>query len=312
MSMDVTVTLTQFQRGSWMAAANISVRPQACSLTMLTLNHDLVIHLWSTARDHGWYPYVIPQKPRPGLYPFSVTASPIQLETHNNNNIRIFSLLTAGMIGTAFYTYQCRFKYLPWWSFQTQAIVVDVFSKLRQAQSNFACQFTPSMRAAEYLGAILVPCNSLLFLLRVRAVSRNALSRMVLYTCTFLWILTFLAFLIPFGIQKTRIATQEDACIYTYDRRIICIPLIVLVVFDSTVMVAGLVGFITHRDTTWYSEMKATITMKNVGPVGRAFLRSGYIYFLSVSNISSFPDFNVDLSCVEPSQAYTYHHSYWS
>ena len=188
------------------------------------------------------------------------------------------------MTTTVFYTYQCKFYHSSWWNFYVQPIIIDLFPKLCQAQPPFACRPTHSMQVAEYLGAVLVPCNSLLFLLRVRAVSRHARSRMVLYLCTFLWILTFLSFFIPFGIKKTSIPTQEDACIFTYDRKFISIPFIAVVVFDTAVMVASLVGFVARHDTSWYLEMKATIMMRNVGPASQAFLRSGYIYFLFVFN----------------------------
>ena len=84
MTTDFIATLTQVQRSSWIAAANISVRSQECPLIVTTLNHNLAIHLWSAARDHRWYSHVVPQDSRRGLYPFSVTTSPVHSEAHNN------------------------------------------------------------------------------------------------------------------------------------------------------------------------------------------------------------------------------------
>ena len=104
--------------------------------------------------------------------------------------------------------------------------------------------------------------------------------------CTCLWILSFLSLLVPWGIKRTCIPVQGvQVCTMAYDRRIICIPFIVLVAFDTAVLVAGLAGLTTHNPnsgTSWYSEMKATIMTKNMGPISQAFLRSGYLYYLLV------------------------------
>ena len=102
--------------------------------------------------------------------------------------------------------------------------------------------------------------------------------------CTCLWILSFLSLLVPRGIKRTSIPVK-GICTVTYDRWIICIPFIVLVAFDTAVLVAGLAGLMTHNPdsgTPWYSEMKATIMTKNMGPISQAFLRSGYLYYLLV------------------------------
>ena len=147
------------------------------------------------------------------------------------------------------------------------------------------CQAQTLTLAGEYLAALVLPCSSWLFLIRVRAAPRHALSKVMMSICTFLWILTFTSLLAPTGIKMIG-TPRRGVCTFTYSRRLICIPAIVLVAFDTAVMVAGLVGFMTHNhnsSASWYSEMKATMMTKNMGPISQAFLRSGYIYYLFVS-----------------------------
>ena len=139
---------------------------------------------------------------------------------------------------------------------------------------------------AECFGAIVIPCNCWLFLLRVRAIPRHAYSRVITAVCTLLWCATFTSFLILPGIRLTSIHSAEaHKCHYnpTYEIQLLSIPFIALVAFDTAVAISVLVGLIMHNPHSSLSRrVKSTVLMEDMGPLCRIFLQSGYTYYLFV------------------------------
>ena len=134
---------------------------------------------------------------------------------------------------------------------------------------------------------MVIPCNSWLFLLRVRAIPHHAYSRIMLAICTFLWGATFTSFLILFGVQLTKVPSPPGECFYetVFKIRFLCAPFIVLIVFDTAVCLSVLLGLsMCDPNATLTMRVKSTMLMGNTGPLCRVILESGYIDYMSVKN----------------------------
>ena len=152
-----------------------------------------------------------------------------------------------------------------------------------------SCIQVPLVLAAKIMGAILIPCNSWLFFLRVRAVPSYPYSKVILAVCLALWASTFTSFLIFPGFRFTGFRISDTQCYFDteYKTKLLCIPFIALVVFDTTMMLAISLGFVMHSaDRTWSARVKSTMLMEHMGHLSKMFLRSGQIYYLSVVLIS--------------------------
>ena len=133
-----------------------------------------------------------------------------------------------------------------------------------------------------------MPCNCWLFLLRVRAIPRHAYSRITLVICTFLWCATFTSFLLLPGIRLTSwpSSTSSTGCDYntTFEIQFLSVPFLALVAFDTAVAISVLLGLIMHCNphTSLPQRVKSTLLMRDMGPLCRVLLQSGYIYYLFV------------------------------
>ena len=139
--------------------------------------------------------------------------------------------------------------------------------------------------ATECLAMIVIPCNCWLFLLRIRAIPRHTYSRITLVICTFLWCATFTSFLFLPGIRLTSvhssISTVECDYSTTYELPFLALPFLVLAVFDTAVGTSILLGLIMQNPhASLFSRVKSTLLMRDMGPLCRAFVQSGYIYYL--------------------------------
>ena len=134
-----------------------------------------------------------------------------------------------------------------------------------------------------------MPCNCWLFLLRVRAIPRHAYSRITLVICTFLWCATFTSFLLLPGIRLTSwpSSTSSTGCDYntTFEIQFLSVPFLALVAFDTAVAISVLLGLIMHCNphTSLPQRVKSTLLMRDMGPLCRVLLQSGYVYYLFVT-----------------------------
>ncbi|KAK7681905.1 hypothetical protein QCA50_014867 [Cerrena zonata] len=151
-----------------------------------------------------------------------------------------------------------------------------------------SCHQGHVLLAAKCLVAVIIPCNSWLFLLRIRALSTHFCSRTTVTMCTVLWTLTFTSFLIFPGFKVSDLPNQDGTCelIATYNNKLLCTPFIAQAIFDTAVMVAISIGFVRHSPgPSWNEKLKSTILIKHMGHISGLFLRSGQIYYLTTIGI---------------------------
>ena len=137
----------------------------------------------------------------------------------------------------------------------------------------------------EICSVILIPCNSWLLLLRIRALPTQFIPRSALLICSSLWILTFTSciFLYSIRISSTPYQGLDDFCIFAIDFRpkALSIPFISLVLFDSVAVYITLVGLISATpEQKWYERIKNLIGTEYMGHTSRIFLRTGQAYYV--------------------------------
>ena len=145
--------------------------------------------------------------------------------------------------------------------------------------------------STQCLGAAVMPCNSWLFLLRVRGLPKHTYSRITLILCTVLWSATFTSFLVLLATRGTDIPSPPGQCfsITVYEVRFMYPPFIVLFIFDTAVSISILLGLsMYHSNIPLPTRVQSTVLMENAGPLHRAFLQSGYVYYMSVKTFLSF------------------------
>lgn len=133
----------------------------------------------------------------------------------------------------------------------------------------------------------LIPCNSWLFLLRIRAIPPHFRSKTTLVICTILWLLTFTSFLALPAFTIASHQTHDRTCepgTTGYNHWLLFTPFIALIVFDTATIIAILAGFAMHSpDSSWIAKIKSVISVKHMGHLSGVFVRSGLIYYLYVA-----------------------------
>ena len=140
--------------------------------------------------------------------------------------------------------------------------------------------------ATEYLMALVMPCNAWLFLLRVRAIPRYSESRIMPAICTLLWVATFSA--LPMLPISRSTEPPNAGCVngILVDNGLISVPFIALAIFDTSVTTVIFVGMMDRSPNIPLAKrVKSMMLMKNMGPVCKVFVQTGYIYYLSVNEI---------------------------
>ncbi|KAK7681906.1 hypothetical protein QCA50_014868 [Cerrena zonata] len=151
-----------------------------------------------------------------------------------------------------------------------------------------SCHLGRLLLAAKCLVSVIVPCNSWLFLLRVRVIPSHFRSRTTVAICTILWASTFTSFLIFPGFTITDFPNEDGTCtlMTDYNSKLLCAPFIALVLFDTTTMVAISDGFIRQAPgRSWTEKLKSVMLVKHMGRMSGLFLRSGQIYYLATVGI---------------------------
>lgn len=169
-----------------------------------------------------------------------------------------------------------------------------------------SCIQQPALLAMGIFSAILIPCNSWLFLLRIRAIPPQFRSKTTVVICTILWLSTFTSFLALPAFTLSSQPTHEGRCgfkINAFNRWLVFTPYVTLIVFDTTTMIAILAGFAMHSpDSSWVAKIKSVISIKHMGHLSGVFVRSGLIYYLYVTSpIASSPIFTTRLRLELPS-----------
>ncbi|KAK7681918.1 hypothetical protein QCA50_014880 [Cerrena zonata] len=153
-----------------------------------------------------------------------------------------------------------------------------------------SCNQRPALTIVSVLGGFLIPCNSWLFLLRVRAIPPQFRSKTTLTICTTLWLLTFTSFLVFLGLRFPNHPTQNGKCDFTpivYVSWLLFAPYLALVIFDTTTMMAIIAGLATTYtpNSSWLTKVKSILSRKYMGHISGVFVRSGLIYYLATVGI---------------------------
>lgn len=132
---------------------------------------------------------------------------------------------------------------------------------------------------------MIIPCNSWLFFLRIRAIPEHFRPRGTLIICMILWLSTFTSFLVFPGYKFSSVETQDGRCEgeTEYNSWLIFVPYLALVIFDTTTMMAILAGFAMHSpELSWFARVRSALSTKHMGHLSGVFVRSGLIYYLHV------------------------------
>ncbi|KAK7681904.1 hypothetical protein QCA50_014866 [Cerrena zonata] len=133
------------------------------------------------------------------------------------------------------------------------------------------------------LTTILVPCNTWLFFLRVRAIPNYFYSRATVAICAMLWASTLTSFLAIRGLKISTLRYQDGTCgvEISYRYVFLCIPFFALVIFDTAVIVATSIGLVVHgTGSSWTGRLKSGMLTRDMGHISGLFLRSGQIYYV--------------------------------
>ena len=147
-----------------------------------------------------------------------------------------------------------------------------------------ACDQIRLLLTVEISSIILIPCNSWLLLLRIKALPRQFIPRPALFICSFLWVTTFTSFfiLLAFKVSSTRYQDPVDLCILTvsYHPKALSIPFISLVLFDTVAVYLTSMGLIAPIPArTWNDRITRLVRPEYMGHISRIFLRTGQVYY---------------------------------
>lgn len=130
-----------------------------------------------------------------------------------------------------------------------------------------------------WFGAFALPCNSLLFFLRVRAVFRY--SNTVRLAFTLLWSTTFLALTIPFSVDGTHIGTTMS-CVNSQVKLLSSAGTVATAVFDTMVFLAISFRLLQLSLTdNWRDRFfKSFFNGEGLSWVTKAVLHTGQLYYM--------------------------------
>ncbi|KAK7681897.1 hypothetical protein QCA50_014859 [Cerrena zonata] len=151
-----------------------------------------------------------------------------------------------------------------------------------------SCAQGSVLLAAECLVAVLIPCNTWLFFLRVRAIPSHFCSRATVIICLILWASTLTSFLTFPGFKVTSLRNQDGTCEIdaVYNDALLCAPFFALVIFDTAVIVTTCIGFVAHSTgPSWTAKLKSAMLLRNMGHISGLFVRSGQIYYATTIGI---------------------------
>ena len=148
-----------------------------------------------------------------------------------------------------------------------------------------SCYQSAILLAANFFVSFLLPCNAWPFLRPIWALPDHFCPRWIIAVCTALWATTLSPFLIFPGISMISERNDDGSCDMTtdYNSRLLCIPIITMVIFDTVTMVVIMTGFVKQNlEPSWIGKLKASLSTKSMGHTSGVFLRSGQIYYMYV------------------------------
>ena len=143
------------------------------------------------------------------------------------------------------------------------------------------CIYKNLALVVEWSVALSVPCNTWIFLARVRVVYHD--SRLIKWLYFALWSGTLIALGTPFTYKLTTIPLGDGLCFtsFIFHRNVEIIALSLLVLFDTAVMIAISIRMVSYSlSNSWKSKMYCLIFGNEMGHTSRVFLKSSQIYYL--------------------------------
>lgn len=153
-----------------------------------------------------------------------------------------------------------------------------------------SCHRKPMLLAIMALLALTLPCNSWLFLQRIRALPPHFCHKVYRMVCHVLWVSTLSSFIIFWGITTSQSGNGDGTCELTisYNNQVICAPIFLMILFDTVTFFVISMSFIVHNPApSWVGRVKAVVLLKYMGPTSGAYVRSGQMYYLYVFNLIS-------------------------
>ena len=146
-----------------------------------------------------------------------------------------------------------------------------------------SCYKGQLLLAAQFLSVLVIPCNTWLFFLRVRAIPPYCGSRVTVFICGILWFSTCSSAFMFHAFSATSTPVGDGTCILRpeFDGTFLGLPLIAIVVFDTATMIAVVIGFVMNSPArSWSGRIRSVLLIKDMGKLSGTLLRSGQIYYL--------------------------------
>ncbi|CAL1702821.1 unnamed protein product [Somion occarium] len=143
------------------------------------------------------------------------------------------------------------------------------------------------IKAAGWFGAISVPCNTLLFFIRILGIFRE--SRTVVAVFGLLWLSTCASVLTPFSFNGLDLDLVDHVCIMTDVKTFGAAIFLTVTIFDTAVFIAITMRVLSFSLTeTWGSRLKSFLSGRNLGHISRTLLHTGQLYYLATVGLHVF------------------------
>ncbi|CAL1707958.1 unnamed protein product [Somion occarium] len=141
-----------------------------------------------------------------------------------------------------------------------------------------------ALQVLSWFGAFAVPCNGLLFFLRVRGVFHH--SRLTVAGFAILWLSTLSALSAPFGFQPVNIGPTAF-CLIGGAAKYSAAGFVTIAIFDTIVFSAITFRVLSFAvEDTWRGRIRAFMKGQGVGHVSKALLQTGQLYYLATTGVN--------------------------
>ncbi|CAL1702823.1 unnamed protein product [Somion occarium] len=149
-----------------------------------------------------------------------------------------------------------------------------------------------------WFGAFALPCNFVLFFLRVKAVFRR--SPILVGIFAILWLSTLGSFTLPFSTTGERLLGSHN-CVTTNVTPISSVGFLTVAIFDAIVFVMISIRLVSYSMAdSWKERIFSFFSGQNMGFLSKAVLKTGQLYYLATVGVNIFVLFTLVTSSFPP------------
>ncbi|CAL1702835.1 unnamed protein product [Somion occarium] len=151
-----------------------------------------------------------------------------------------------------------------------------VVASVMYAVAPINCSAT--VKTVAWFTALALPCNSFLFLLRIKAVFYR--SRIIVGIFCFLWLSTLCAFSAPFSIDARNVGSSIFLCTSEVNDLGV-LGFLAVAIFDTLVFLAISIRIMTYcLADTWKGRIRTFFRGEGMGYVSKTLLQTGQLYYM--------------------------------